>query len=53
MRQLKGGVLRYLEDCGPELWNGDCFVFDERISVREIEGENISQDEAEELSTQA
>ena len=32
---LKGGILRYLEDM-PEnesLWEGACFVFDERVSV--------------------
>ncbi len=35
--QLKGGILKYLEDT-PEhesLWQGECFVFDERISVDE------------------
>ena len=32
---LKGGILRYLETV-PEaesLWRGECFVFDERVSV--------------------
>ena len=32
---LRGGILRYLEDI-PEadsLWQGECFVFDERVSV--------------------
>lgn len=32
---LKGGILRYLEET-PEadsLWTGECFVFDERVSV--------------------
>jgi len=32
---LKGGILRYLEEM-PEaesLWQGECFVFDERVSV--------------------
>ncbi|MGE9290058.1 MAG: rhodanese-related sulfurtransferase [Puniceicoccales bacterium] len=32
---LKGGILRYLEET-PEsesLWDGECFVFDERVSV--------------------
>ena len=35
--QLKGGILRYLEDTRPEesLWDGECFVFDERVSVDE------------------
>ena len=32
---LRGGILRYLEQVRPEdsLWNGECFVFDERVSV--------------------
>lgn len=33
--QLDGGILNYLETVPPEesLWSGECFVFDERISV--------------------
>lgn len=32
---LKGGILQYLEDVPEEdsLWHGECFVFDERVSV--------------------
>ncbi|MDX1917353.1 MAG: rhodanese-related sulfurtransferase [Rickettsiaceae bacterium] len=32
---LKGGILQYLEETGNKnnLWEGDCFVFDERIAV--------------------
>lgn len=32
---LKGGILKYLEEVRPEesLWQGECFVFDERVSV--------------------
>jgi UPF0176 protein len=32
---LKGGILKYLEDVPAEesLWEGSCFVFDERVSV--------------------
>ena len=32
---LKGGILKYLEDMPPEqsLWQGECFVFDERVTV--------------------
>ena len=32
---LKGGILKYLETVKPEasLWEGECFVFDERVSV--------------------
>ena len=34
--QLKGGILNYLEKIKKEksLWNGECFVFDNRISVK-------------------
>lgn len=33
---LKGGILKYLETVPEEqsLWDGECFVFDERVSVR-------------------
>ena len=32
---LKGGILKYLEEIQPgeSLWKGNCFVFDERVSV--------------------
>lgn len=32
---LEGGILQYLEDVSPEtsLWEGECFVFDERVAV--------------------
>ncbi len=32
---LKGGILKYLETIPEEesLWKGECFVFDERVSV--------------------
>jgi UPF0176 protein len=34
---LKGGILKYLEEVPPEesLWQGECFVFDERIAVQQ------------------
>lgn len=33
--QLEGGILNYLKAISPEdsLWQGECFVFDERVSV--------------------
>ncbi|MEM9922565.1 MAG: rhodanese-related sulfurtransferase [Cyanobacteria bacterium P01_D01_bin.50] len=33
---LKGGILKYLEEVPKEesLWEGECFVFDERIALR-------------------
>ena len=35
--QLKGGILKYLEVVDPSesLWNGECFVFDDRVTVNE------------------
>jgi UPF0176 protein len=32
---LEGGILKYLETVAPaeSLWQGQCFVFDERVSV--------------------
>jgi UPF0176 protein len=35
--QLSGGILKYLEDVPPDeqLWEGECFVFDERVTLRE------------------
>lgn len=35
--QLDGGILQYLEETPDQqsLWEGECFVFDERISVNE------------------
>ena len=32
---LKGGILKYLEEVDPKesLWEGECFVFDDRVSV--------------------
>jgi UPF0176 protein len=32
---LEGGILKYLEEVPPEQsqWNGECFVFDDRVSV--------------------
>ena len=35
--QLEGGILRYLEEIPADesLWEGECFVFDERITVDE------------------
>ncbi|MEL6580219.1 MAG: rhodanese-related sulfurtransferase [Cyanobacteria bacterium J06621_12] len=34
---LKGGILKYLENVSPNesKWQGECFVFDERVAVKE------------------
>ena len=35
--QLDGGILRYLKDVQEEnLWEGECFVFDERVTVDKL-----------------
>lgn len=31
--QLRGGILNYFEQCGRDYFQGDCFVFDERVIV--------------------
>ncbi len=31
--QIEGGILNYLEQCGGDHWDGDCFVFDDRVEV--------------------
>lgn len=33
VRQLDGGILGYFEECGGSHWNGDCFVFDQRVAL--------------------
>jgi UPF0176 protein len=33
VQQLKGGILKYFEECGNEHYEGECFVFDKRIGV--------------------
>ena len=42
---LRGGILRYLEEVpsGQSLWEGECFVFDERVSV----GHGLAKGDAE------
>ena len=43
---LKGGILKYLEDVPADqsLWHGECFVFDQRVSVGHglVEGPHLS-----------
>lgn len=31
--QLDGGILKYFEECGNHHYDGDCFVFDQRVGV--------------------
>ena len=34
--QLKGGILKYFEECGGAHYQGKCFVFDDRITVNSL-----------------
>jgi UPF0176 protein len=45
VRQLKGGILKYLEDVDPaqSLWRGSCFVFDARGAL----GHGLAEQQAE------
>lgn len=36
--QLHGGIVTYQEQFGNEHWQGDCFVFDQRMTVRVDDG---------------
>ncbi|MEP6810596.1 MAG: rhodanese-related sulfurtransferase [Chthoniobacterales bacterium] len=36
--QLRGGIVTYQEQFGNEHWQGECFVFDQRMTVRVDEG---------------
>ena len=31
--QLDGGILKYFEECGGEHYDGECFVFDQRVGL--------------------
>jgi UPF0176 protein len=31
--QLEGGILKYFEECGGDHYDGDCFVFDQRVAL--------------------
>ncbi|MBA4017415.1 MAG: sulfurtransferase [Pirellula sp.] len=31
--QLEGGILKYFEDCGAAHYDGECFVFDQRVGL--------------------
>jgi UPF0176 protein len=46
--QLSGGILKYLEEVPPaeQLWEGECFVFDERVTLRE----NLEKGDSPDLS---
>ena len=31
--QLQGGILNYFAECGREFFRGECFIFDERVTI--------------------
>jgi predicted sulfurtransferase len=31
--QLHGGIIKYFEECGGEHYDGECFVFDDRVAI--------------------
>ncbi|OQR86548.1 hypothetical protein ACHHYP_10438 [Achlya hypogyna] len=31
--QLDGGILKYFEDCGDAHYNGDCYIYDDRVAL--------------------
>ncbi|MBI5447952.1 MAG: sulfurtransferase [Gammaproteobacteria bacterium] len=35
--QLEGGILQYFHDCGEAHFEGACYVFDERVSIRKAD----------------
>lgn len=47
--QLKGGILKYLEDVpeNEQLWQGECYVFDERIALNH----RLEKSDVDDLST--
>lgn len=32
--QLEGGILKYFEECGGDHYDGDCYVYDQRVALR-------------------
>lgn len=38
--QLDGGILKYFEECGGEHFDGECFVFDQRVGLEADLGES-------------
>ncbi|RYD31039.1 MAG: pseudouridine synthase, partial [Verrucomicrobiaceae bacterium] len=33
VHQLEGGILKYFEECGSDHYDGECFVFDQRVGL--------------------
>lgn len=47
--QLKGGILKYLEEVpeSEQLWEGECFVFDERVTLTEKLQKGVGPDHSQ------
>ncbi len=41
--QLEGGILKYFEECGGEHYDGECFVFDQRVGVDPALRETVAE----------
>jgi predicted sulfurtransferase len=39
--QLEGGILKYFEECGSAHYDGECFVFDQRVGVDRVVGGDV------------
>ena len=52
---LEGGILKYLEEVNPQtsLWEGECFVFDERVTVDHQLQPGKQEDSTREAGTRA
>ena len=33
IKQIEGGIINYFKETGGKHWNGDCFVFDDRVAI--------------------
>ena len=44
VKQINGGIINYFKKTGGKYWNGDCFVFDDRVALDkgEYKGKRIS-----------
>jgi UPF0176 protein len=53
--QLDGGILKYLEEvpAGESLWEGECFVFDERVTVDKELQKGTQPDHSQRRKTKA
>ena len=42
--QLEGGILKYFEECGADHYDGECFVFDQRVALdRDLQETDTTQ----------